>query len=320
MPKPRTQRYGQVEFIKINTAREWRDVYQWLLALSWPNFAAVSVGSFIALNLIFAVFYAEGGNCIAEMTPGSFSEAFFFSVQTLATVGYGHMYPQTLYGELVATAEIITGLFWLAVMTGLIFVRFSRPRARVVFSNCLVVAPFNGRPTLMARVANLRHYNMVETEFRIMFMRDEPLAETGEMFRHFYPLKLHFDRLMAFPAALTLRHTIDGQSPLHGATPDSLRDSRAFLAVSIVGVETVIPASVQTAKEYSWSDIHFGERFVDIYTDHGDGRLTVDYARIHQTEPATTPDAIPAPNTAVAAVSDRRTTVASAAVLPDEPL
>src|SRR6202008_1433777 len=101
------------------------------------------------------------------MTPVSFSEAFFFSVQTLATVGYGHMYPQTLYGELVSTAEIITGLFWLGGMNGLVFVRFSRPRARIMFSNCIVIAPFNGRPTLMARVANLRHYNMVEAEFRI---------------------------------------------------------------------------------------------------------------------------------------------------------
>ena len=286
MPKPRSIRYGQVEFVKINTEREWRDVYQWFLALSWPKFALVSVGSCIALNVLFAVLYAVGGNCIAEMTPGSLSEAFFFSVQTLATVGYGHAYPQTLYGNIVSTVEIITGMFWFAVMTGLIFVRFSRPRARILFSNNIVIAPFNGQPTLMLRVANLRYHNMVEAEFRIMFMRDEPLSETGEMFRHFYTLKLHFDRLIAFPAALTLRHTIDEQSPLYGATLESLEASRTLLAASIVGVETVIPASVQTSKQYSWRDIRFGERFVDIYTDEGGGRLTVDYGRIHETEPA----------------------------------
>jgi inward rectifier potassium channel len=285
MPKPRSIRYGQVEFVKINTEREWRDVYQWFLALSWPKFALVSVGICVALNVLFAVLYAVGGNCIAEMKPGSLSEAFFFSVQTLATVGYGHAYPQTLYGNIVSTVEIITGMFWFAVMTGLIFVRFSRPRARILFSNNIVIAPFNGRSTLMLRVANLRFHNMVEAEFRITFMRDEPLLETGEMFRHFYPLKLHFDRLIAFPAALTLRHTIDEQSPLHGATLKSLEVSRAFLAASIVGVETVIPASVQTSKEYSWRDIRFGERFVDIYTNEGAGRLTVDYGRIHETEP-----------------------------------
>jgi inward rectifier potassium channel len=194
------------------------------------------------------------------------------------------MYPQTPYAHLVTTIEIISGMFWLAVMTGLIFVRFSRPTARIIFSDSVVIAPFNGQPTLMLRVANLRSHSMVEAEFRIMFTRDEPLLEDGEMFRCFHALKLHFDRLIVFPAALTLRHTIDESSPLYGETPESLEASRALLMASVVGVETVIPAAVQTQKDYSWRDIRFGEHFVDIYTDHGEGRLTVDYARIHETE------------------------------------
>jgi inward rectifier potassium channel len=278
-------RAGQVEFVKVNTEREWRDAYQWLLALNWPRFAAVIGGAYIGINLSFAALYKFGGPCIAGMTPGSFAEGFFFSVQTLATVGYGHMYPQTSYGHIVTTIEIIVGMFWVAVITGLIFVRFSRPTARILFSKTVVIAPFNGRPTLMLRVANLRHHSMVEAEFRIMFMRDEPLLEKGEMFRHFYALKLHFDRIIAFPAALTLRHTIDEQSPLHGATPESLEASRALLLASVVGVETVIPASVQTQQDYSWRDIRFGERFAEIYSELEDGKLTVDYGRIHETEP-----------------------------------
>jgi inward rectifier potassium channel len=278
-------RSGQVEFIKINAQREWRDLYQWLLGLSWPKFSMVAVGTCIGINLLFAAIYAVGGDCVAGMRPGSFLEAFFFSVQTLATVGYGHMYPQTLYGDVVSTVEIISGLFWLALITGLIFVRFSRPAARIVFSNGLVIAPFNGQRTLMARVANLRHYNMVDAQFSIMFSRDEPLLEDGEMFRHFYQLRLHFDRLVAFPAALTLRHTIDEKSPLYGCSQESLRDARAIIMVSVTGVETVIPASVQTFRDYSASDIQFGHRFVDIYTETAQGKLTVDYARIHDTEP-----------------------------------
>src|SRR5207245_8643223 len=122
---------------------------------------------------IFATLYSVGGACIAKMPPGSFSEAFFFSVQTLATVGYGHMYPQTLYGHVVTTIEIIAGMFWLAVMTGLIFVRFSRPSARILFSNPIVIGTLNARPTLMLRVGNLLAQSMVEAEFRIMFTRDE---------------------------------------------------------------------------------------------------------------------------------------------------
>jgi inward rectifier potassium channel len=282
--KPISTRAGQLEFVKINTEKEWRDIYQWVLSLSWSRFAALIAGVYIAVNLGFAALYAGGGDCIAGMTPGSFLEAFFFSVQTLATVGYGHMYPRTPYAHVVTTIEIISGMFWLAVMTGLIFVRFSRPTARIVFSKAAVIAPFNGKPTLMLRVANLRSHSMVETEFRIMFTRDEPILEEDEMFRHFYSLKLHFDRLIVFPAALTLRHTIDGDSPLYGATAESLEASRALFVASVVGVETVIPAAVQSQQDYGWQDIRFGERFVEIYTDDGNGRLTVDYARLHETE------------------------------------
>lgn len=275
-------------------------MYQWLLGLSWPKFAGVAVGTFFTINLIFAACYTWGGDCIAGMTPGSFLQAFFFSVQTLATVGYGHMYPQTLYGDIVSTVEITSGLFWLALVTGLIFVRFSRPRARIVFSDSLVISPMNGRPTLMARVANLRHYNMVEAQFSITFARDEPLLENGEMFRHFYQLDLHFDRLITFPAALTLRHTIDERSPLCGATLESLEASRAIFMVSVVGVETVIPAAVQTYKDYLARDVQFGRRFAEIYTEGENGRLMVDYGRIHDTEPAPQPQIPPLKETGVA--------------------
>lgn len=278
-------RSGQVEFVKVGTdAWRWRDVYRWLLGLRWPQFAAFVASLYIGLNLLFAALYSLQRDSIAGTTGGAwFYDCFFFSVQTLATVGYGHMYPQTLYGHIISTAEIMTGIFLLAVMTGLIFVRFSRPIARVVFSNCIVIAPLNGKPTLMVRIGNENHHSMVEAEFRIMFSRDEPLAEGGD-FRYFYVLKLHFDRLTLFPAALTLRHTIDERSPLFGVTPEALTDCRALFMVSVIGIDPVIAASVQTQKDYSWRDIRFGNRFVEIYTDHGEGRLTVDYSRLHDTE------------------------------------
>jgi len=277
---------GQSEFLKINTGkREWRDAYHWILSLSWPQFAALIAGAYFSLNLVFALLYSIGGNCIAEMPPGSFPAAFFFSVQTLATVGYGHMYPATLYGNILATVEIMVGMFGLAVMTGLIFIRFSRPTARIEFTRNVVIAPFDGRPTLMLRVANLRHHSMAEAEFRLMFMRDEQVSE-GEIFRRFYSLKLQFDRLITFPVALTLRHTIDEQSPLHGMTLESLQAADSRLVASVVAIETVIQAAVQSQKDYTWRDIRFGERFVEIYTETGEGRLTVDYGRLHETEPA----------------------------------
>jgi inward rectifier potassium channel len=178
----------------------------------------------------------------------------------------------------------MSGIFLLAVMTGLIFVRFSRPIARVMFSNSMVIASLNGKPTLMVRIGNENQHSMVEAKFRIMFSRDEPLLEGGD-FRHFHVLKLHFDRLTVFPAALTLRHTIDETSPLFGATPESLESSRVLFVISVVGIDPVIAAAVQTQKDYTWRDVRFGERFVEIYTELGEGRLTVDYGRLHDTEP-----------------------------------
>jgi inward rectifier potassium channel len=280
-------RSGQVEFVKVNTdAWRWRDVYRWLLGLSWPQFALFVGAVYIGLNLLFAALYSIDPNSVAGRTSTDwFLDCFFFSVQTLATVGYGHMYPQTLYGHVVSTIEIMTGIFLIAVMTGLIFVRFSRPIARVLFSRSIVIAPLNGKPTLMVRIGNENQHSMVEAEFRIMFSRDQQLLEGGD-FRYFYALKLHFDHLTVFPAALTLRHEIDEESPLYGATQESLEAERALFFVSVVGIDPVIAAAVQTQQDYSWRDIRFGHRFVEIYTQHGGGKLTVDYGRLHDTEPA----------------------------------
>jgi inward rectifier potassium channel len=250
--------------------------------LSWPRFVAFLLAVYFAINLVFATAYALGG--IGEMTPGSFPESLFFSIETLATVGYGHMYPANIYGHVVVTTEIIVGMFWVAVITGLIFVRFARPTARIVFSNCLVIAPFDGRLSIMFRVANLRHTSMAEAEFRLLYSRDERVAE-GEEIRRFYELKVYPDRMVSFPAALIIRHTIDERSPLHGKTLERLEKEDAFFVASTLSLELVMAASVQSAQDYAWDDIRFGERFVDVYTELEDGRLTVDYGRLHETEP-----------------------------------
>ena len=281
-------RSGSVEFVKVNTDKgQLRDVYRWLLGLSWPKFALFVAIVYVALNLFFAFFYSLDHNSIGGATTAEwFLDCFFFSVQTLATVGYGHMYPQTIYGHIVSTVEIMTGVFLLAVMTGLIFVRFSRPVARVVFSRSMVIGPLNGKPTLMVRVGNENHHSMVEAKFRIMYTHDQHLAEGGD-FRYFHDLKLHFDQLTVFPAALTLRHEIDEASPLHGATIESLEAGRALFFVSVVGIDPVIAAEVQTQKDYTWRDLQFGHRFVEIYheSEGKERRLTVDYGRLHDTEP-----------------------------------
>lgn len=282
--KPKATTIGQIKFHKLNTARrEWRDAYHWLLTLTWPQFSACVFALYLAINLVFALGYYSRAGCVAGMESNSWADSFFFSVETLATVGYGHMYPQTLFGHLVATLEIIVGMFGMAIVTGLIFIRFSRPVAQIVFSEPLVLAPFDGQPALMYRVANLREQSMAEAEFRIILMRNEPTRE-GEVLRRFYPLQLQFDRLILFPAIITIRHIIDQDSPLHGVTlADMERDDTRFMA-SIVCVDTVIPAPVQSNHAYAWKDIRFNHKFVEVYKEIDQNALAVDYSLIHATE------------------------------------
>jgi len=280
---PITMRVGHREFIKVNATKyDWRDIYHFILTLSWPQFAGLVLGIYVFINLCFAMLYLLGGRCIAGLVPGSFSDAFFFSVETLATVGYGHAFPDTLYGHCVATVEIMVGLFGLAVMTGLIFVRFSRPTARIKFSEVAVVAPFNGFPTLMIRVANLRHHAMVEAEFRLLLGRSE-LTREGEDVRRFYPLRLQFDHLINFPAALTLRHVIDETSPLFGLTPQDFKLADSRMLTSVVCVDPVIQAPIQSQTEYLHDQIAWNRRFAEIYSEDSVGRYTVDYSKFHDT-------------------------------------
>jgi inward rectifier potassium channel len=282
---PIAVRSGRTEFLKINAARGgWRDTYHFVLSLSWPRFALALLGSYLFIHLIFAILYAIGGPCIGEMTPGSFPEAFFFSVETLATVGYGHLYPATLYGHLIVTVEIFLGMIWIAVITGLIFVRFSRPTARIVFSRNILIGNFDGKPSVMYRVANLRHTSMVEAQFRLLLSRDERVKE-GEDIRRFHALKVFPEHMVNFPAALTIRHTIDQDSPLRGATPEILEKCDAFFVASATSIEIVMAASVQSQQDYNWDDVRWGERFVDVYEETPDGKLQVDYGRLHETEP-----------------------------------
>ena len=274
-----------MQFHRLNVDRsELRDIYHWMLRLNWLQFSGFILGIYLAVNLFFSLLYYLGSPCINGMT--SFSDSFFFSVETFATVGYGHFYPDTLYGHVVSTLEIMSGMFGMAVITGLIFIRFSRPTARLLFSRRLVISNFDGQPALMLRVANLRHQAMAEAEFRVMCIRDEWVKE-GEIMRRFYALPLQFDRLISFPVALTIRHIINEQSPLFGMTLEDLKKCDTRITASVVCIDTVIPASVQSHHHYTWKDVHFDHRFVEIYNDIDDHHMTVDYGLLHEVEPIT---------------------------------
>lgn len=264
---------------------DWRDLYHVVLSLTWPQFFAALVVAFVLVNLVFGTLYWLLPGSVANARPGAFLDRFFFSVETLATVGYGVMSPATLAGHLVASAEILTGMVAIALTTGLVFARFSRPTARVLFSRSAVVRDFNGQRVLMLRMANERRNRIVEATARLTLVRTEVSAE-GETFVGLHDLSLSRERNPVFALTWTLVHPIDASSPLHGLDAGRLAADRARLVVSVTGHDETMAASVFTGREYGVDDLVFDARFVDILRTGPDGERVVDMTRFHDIERA----------------------------------
>jgi inward rectifier potassium channel len=288
-PKGVVTRIGNGEVVKLGTRRlGFRDAYYLIHTLSWKAFFGSVLTIYLAANLIFAGLYFVGDHAIANARPGSFADSFFFSVETLATVGYGEMSPGTLYGHIVATVEIVSGMLALAVITGLMFARFSKPTARALFSRVAVIAPFNGVPMLMLRVANERRNSIVEASASFSMSRNEVTLE-GKSYRRFYDLKLERSRSSLFALSWTMMHRIDESSPLHGIDIAALAAQQVRLLVSITGIEESLAATVHARFDYSHDAILFGQQFVDIVRADPDGRVYIDLARFHEVEPVAGP-------------------------------
>ncbi len=282
-------RIGNREVIKLGTRRLGvRDAYYLIHTLSWKAFFGGVLAIYLAVNLVFATLYSLGDHAIANARPGSFADSFFFSVETLATVGYGEMSPGTLYGHIVATTEIVTGMLSLAVITGLMFARFSKPTARALFSRVAVVTPFNGAPMLMLRAANERRNSIVEASASLSLSRVEVTLE-GTTFRRFYDLKLERGRSSLFALSWTIMHRIDETSPMFGVDAAALAAQDAQLQISITGIEESLAATVHARSDYAHDAILFDRRFVDVVRPAPDGRVYVDLDRLHDVEPIDVP-------------------------------
>jgi inward rectifier potassium channel len=269
--------------LAIGLPRPWTgDSYHWLLRLSWPRFLLGGVALYLATNALFALFYLAQPGAIARARPGAFADAFFFSVQTIATLGYGVMAPATFYANIVVTIETAVGLIFLAVATGLVFARFSRPTARVLFSRVAVVAPHNGVPTLSFRLANQRRNQILRAEVDVALLVDEATQE-GETIRRFYDLKLARRHSPVFALTFTVMHPIVEHSPLYGATPASLAAQNAELVVTVTGLDETMAAAVNARTSYLADEIVWGHRFVDIMALTDDGHRIIDYRRFHDT-------------------------------------
>lgn len=264
-----------------STRSKWSDLYHSLLTISWWHFVGLLASTYLALNALFALVYLLGGDGIANARSGSFVDAFFFSVQTTATIGYGGMYPKTAYANAIVTLEAIVGLFWITLSTGLMFARFSRPTARVLFSRVAVVGPYNGIPTLMFRAANQRGNQILEAQMRLTLVRNVMTPE-GEFMRRFYDMALERSQTPLFALTWLVLHPIDDRSPLYGMTLDDLAEVETELIVTLSGTDETFSQTIHARHSYVFSEILWNCRFVDILTRTPDGRRAVDYRYFHE--------------------------------------
>ena len=284
-PPTRAVRVGNRVILTQGLARGfWTDINHRAMTASWPGFFAGALTIFLTLNLVFAILYSFGTEPVANAAPGSLLSLFYFSVETLATVGYGDMHPQSNYGHFIATAEIFTGMSLIAVMTGLIFARFSRPRARFLFANRVAIGRHDGQLTLMLRLANARQNAISGATAKLWLLMNETTAE-GRRFRRFRELKLERNETPNFALSWTLFHVIDAASPLGEANARSLAAGEAGLTLTVTGLDEQSLQDLHARRTYTHRDVRWDEHYVDILTQEPDGSVRLDFNRMHDTEP-----------------------------------
>jgi inward rectifier potassium channel len=262
-----------------------KDLYHFVLAQSWPRFFLLTAVMFVLTNLLFATLYWLSPGSVSNIRHGSFEDAFYFSVQTLATIGYGGMTPVTRYAHIVVTFEAFVGVLAVALITGITFTRFSRPSARVLFSNKAVISSRDGVPHLMFRMANWRRNRVVEARVGVVLLVTERTRE-GEVMRRQVDLPLVRDRTGVFFLTWTALHRIDATSPFHG--PDALarlRAQGAELFVALTGLDETIGQTIHARYNYKLDDLVMNARFADVMSDDPDGTRVIDFSRFHDVVP-----------------------------------
>ncbi len=260
--------------------------YHFLLTISWPKFLALITAGYFAANVFFASLYLACGTGALDGIPssqtgGPFGRAFFFSVETLSTIGYGNIVPNGVAPHMVMTVEALTGLLVFALGTGLLFARFSRPTAAIVFSSRSVIAPYRGMTAFMFRVTNGRSNQIVEIEAKVLFSHIEGSA------RKYDELKLERSRVTFFPLSWTVVHPIDEKSPMRGYTHADFVAKDAEFLILLAGIDETFSQTVHARSSYKADEIVVGERFVNIYNDVDEnGVVSIDVRKLSDTEPA----------------------------------
>ena len=256
------------------------DSYHWLMTLSWPQFLLLWVGVYLGVISLFAALYWLQPGAVAKARPGVLLDDFFFSVQTLGTIGYGDLWPKTIYANVLVTIEAFASLALTAVGTGLIFARVSRPTARVMFSRCAVVMRRNGEPTLMFRAGNVRMNQILEADVSVTIAR-RGYSREGVEYRGFTDMKMVRSHSPLFGLTWTMMHVIDETSPLYGATRESLEADLAELIIVLSGVDDTFAQRIHARHSYLPHEIMWGKRLADTILQDQDGARFLDYGRFH---------------------------------------
>ena len=282
--RARVIRFGGREIIADGLRLNfWADISHRCMTASWPAFITGAAVVFVIFNAIFAVFYWLGDQPVSNVSRNDFIDYLYFSIETLSTAGYGDMHPQTHYGHFVATVELFTGIFSMSVMTGLVFARFARPSARLLFARNPVISNHEGRPTLMIRFANERHNIIGNATARLWLLRNVTSQEE-EFTRRFTELALVRNEHPALALTWTLYHTIDSTSPLYDLDADDLKAANVALVVVVSGYDIVAAQTIHARMSYDYAHIRFGRRYADILETFDDGRIRIDYSKFHETK------------------------------------
>lgn len=284
-PQRFVSKEGRSNLVKLGLERPlFSDFYHFWLAASWTRVYALVIAFYLIINALFACAYLISGG-VENVRAGSLTDAFFFSVETLATIGYGRMTPVSTAAHVLVTIESFCGIIGVALITGLMVTKFARPTARVLWSEQCVVAIQEGVPSLMLRVANARGNQVVEAQLRVVLLLSEETHE-GEKVRRMHDLHLVRSSSAVFALSWLAIHPIDGKSKLYGQTLESLRQQNAEIFVSLTGLDETFNQTIHARHAYGWGEIAWGRRFVDIVGALPDGRVAIDYTRFHETKPA----------------------------------
>jgi inward rectifier potassium channel len=259
---------------------EFLDPYYWLMEIRWPAFFGTVVLTFLLLNLLFGILYVVIPGSLANAERGSLTDAFFFSVDTLATVGYGNMYPASRMGHAIASIEILLGLFFAATVTGLIFARFSRPRKGLLFSRYAVIGRYEGQTALIVRVAWTRSYPLIDATAQLSWLETAQMID-GKRFRRLRELELVRSHNPMVGLGWTLIHILPEDSNMLVALESS---ERVMLTASVSGTDMLLAAPSLTLQRYGRAEIRTDHEFLEMISEDERG-LRLDLTRLHQVQP-----------------------------------